>query len=127
MQPSAKAENIAILQIDVARMKIGEVKLVSGYYYLYKEGENKYFLMNGWAPHRKCDIKFIEAGMSSYVWEERKIYNSKPHFYEPCDGGIWELSGKYVLGTGHPKERDMEQRKFKISSDGSILFHRGQS
>ena len=122
-----KTDNEAILTITISDMRIGDVKKIDNAYYLYKQSNETFLLMNGWAPFRRCPIYYIKAGEADYPWENRIQYNDKSHFIDKCEGALWELSGKLVEGTAYHKERDMEQRKFEKVKDDYILFHRGKS
>jgi hypothetical protein len=126
MKPSAKADNAATLRIPINEMKVGSVKHIKEAYYLYKKSEDSFHLMNGWAPRRGCDIKYIKAGEHNYTWGEAVHYSSKPHFYEGCDGAVWDLTGTLVKGTGHYEEKNMEQRSYEVSGEKYILFHTGK-
>ena len=108
-------------------MSVGEVKHVENAYYLYKKEENKYLLMNGWAPYRGCPIYYVKPEEGRYHSEERQTYNRKAHFYDRCDGTIWELTGKLVSWTAYHKERDMECREFEINTDNYILFDKSKT
>jgi len=127
LAPNEKSDNEATLTIRVSDMVAGDVKQIENAYFLYKQSNNEYLLMNGWAPYRGCPIFHIKKGEGKYTWGERKDYNNKDHFYDRCDGTIWEMNGKLVKNTAYHKERDMEHRNFDQSNDGYILFHRGKS
>ena len=72
------------------------------------------------SPPRGCTLEFVLPGARKYSWDQRKQYESIPHFTEPCDGGIWSIEGKY-LNAGHPDATDLDKKLFKITRSGKIL------
>jgi hypothetical protein len=128
-----KAENIAWLKIDVSRMMPGDVIKVDERYYVYRPPNNdsaidkQYFIFNARTPRRGCEISYYSPGSREYKWNKNsKPYENIPHFSDECEWGIWDLNGKYIRGTGHPKEEDLVPRRYEISKLGNLLMHKGR-
>lgn len=133
LNPSASAENDRWINVHVADMKTGEGLAVDNYFYVYRVSTSEkglvledfvVYALN--APARGCELQFVAPESKKYRWKKRKQYESIPHFFEQCDGGIWTIGGKY-LGTGHPEATDLIQRHVKLSHNGGILVRAGNS
>ena len=125
LSPSEKAESDAVVLIHAAELEVGAVVSVEGFWFLSKQGTDpkQIYLLSARAPKRQCHIQFVNTE-KHYKTSERIPFNNKPHFFEPCDGGIWLLNGKLVAGTGHPLESDMAKSSFIVKANGDILFKR---
>jgi len=119
-----RTKNNATITVSVSDMVIGEVRSVEGYFFLYKSADQEYVLMNGWAPYKGCAIAHFESGKNGRLFDS--AYQDQPHFYEECDGALWNLKGELLEG-GSPLEQNMVRRRFQMIDNEYILFDRSQS
>lgn len=92
---------------------------------IWRSENPDYFVFRPWAPEGSCILILRDAGEDS-DWlpaDEAKAASSLPYFFDPCDGRIWDTSGRLYARRGHPPENNLIVPKVRWVSETEVLIY----
>ena len=86
-----------------------------------------YFVFLPYAPVRSCGVELRQAGGTSWWWEppEQEAIDVLPHFFELCEGRMWDTSGRLYKRNGYPSEKNLIVPEVRWKSKTKLLVYAG--
>lgn len=74
----------------------------------WRSGSPEFFIFLPFAPIRGCGVKFMPPGELDYAdIPEADIVKLAPYFSEPCEGRVFDTSGRLFRRQNYPPENNL--------------------
>lgn len=94
----------------------------------WRSASPDFFVFLPWAPQRGCGVIFRAKGTNvGDWWPEHKIASEIPHFIEPCEGRIFDSSGRLFLRRGYPPEQNLSVPYTKWITPTKVLVWKART
>lgn len=92
----------------------------------WRSESQDFFVYKAWAPVRGCGVE-LKAPGPPQGWEpvEKAAILALPYFTEPCEGRIWDTSGRLYRRPNYPEEKNLTVPKVRWVSDSKVLIYGG--
>ena len=74
-------------------------------------------------PNRYCDLEFRESySYPEYSWPDAIAMSDYPHFFEPCDGRVYDTTGRILARESYPREDNLRLPRTDWLDEDRVLI-----
>ena len=92
---------------------------------VWRSDLREYFVFHPGAPKRHCAVELVAANSRSYEgFEETTVVSKLNHFFEPCEGRTFDVSGRVFARKSWPEELNLTVPQLDWVTDTKFVLER---